>query len=130
MDNVLYHYLAAARDVQTVRQVLKFLRSIASEQEVPVIVGKTWTSDSFFRTTRSKLEQRVQEGCSTMEMEADSLMAVAKRRNVQFGQYLYVGDNLASPEWDERGWLDARGAQRWVFELAATAALRLGSLTD
>jgi uridine phosphorylase len=116
--------------VQTVPEVLEVLRSIAAEQEELVIVGKTWTSDGFFRTTRNKLTQRVAEGCITVEMEAASLMAVAKRRNVQFGQYLYVGDNLASPEWDEHGWLDARGAERRVFELAANAAIRRGSVVD
>ena len=63
-------------------------------------------------------------------MEAASLMAVAERQCVRFGQYLYVGDNLASVQWDERGWLDARGAQRRVFQLAANAALRLGSLVE
>ena len=129
-EGASYHYLAPAREVQTVPKVLEVLRSIASKQEEPVIVGKTWTSDGFFRTTRSKLEQRVNEGCITVEMEAASLMAVAERRSVHFGQYLYVGDNLANPLWDERGWLDARGAQRRVFELAANAALRLGSLAD
>ena len=127
-EGASYHYLPPAREVHIRPRVLETLRTIAFEQEEPVIVGMTWTTDGFFRTTRSKLEQRVNEGCITVEMEAASLMAVAERRSVQFGQYLYVGDNLASPEWDERAWLDARGAQRRVFELAANAAIRLGSL--
>lgn len=125
-EGASYHYLAPAREVHTVPKVLEILTAIASEQEEPVVVGKTWTTDGFFRTTRGKLDQRVAEGCITVEMEAASLLAVAERRGVDFGQYLYAGDSLVGVEWDERGWLQAVSTQRRVLDLAANAALRLG----
>lgn len=124
-EGASYHYLAPAREVQTVPKVLDKLIALASTQADSFSVGKTWTTDGFFRTTRSKLDQRVLEGCITVEMEVASLLAVAERRGINFGAYLYAGDNLAGAEWDHRGWEDATGAQRRVFELAAEAALTL-----
>lgn len=124
-EGASYHYLAPAREVNTVPKVLEVLEATALRQGEPIIVGKTWTTDGFFRTTRGKLDQRVAEGCITVEMEVASLLAVAERRGVDFGQYLYAGDNLAGAEWDHRGWTQAAEAQRKVFELAAEAALIL-----
>lgn len=126
-EGASYHYLAPAREVHTFPKVLEVLIALASKQKESFSVGKTWTTDGFFRTTRGKLDQRVAEGCITVEMEVASLLAVAERRGINFGQYLYAGDNLAGAEWDHRGWEDAAGAQRRVFELAAEAALALAS---
>lgn len=124
-EGASYHYLAPAREVQTAPHVLDTLIAQASLQAETFSVGKTWTTDGFFRTTRRKLDQRVLEGCITVEMETASLLAVAERRGIHFGQYLYAGDNLAGDEWHHRGWVDAADAQRRIFELAADAALIL-----
>lgn len=124
-EGASYHYLAPAREVHTVPAVLDMLIDVASKQDEPFSVGKTWTTDGFFRTTRGKLDQRVAEGCITVEMEVASLLAVAERRGVRFGQYLYAGDNLAGTEWDHRGWEQAVDAQRRIFNLAAEASLNL-----
>lgn len=124
-EGASYHYLAPAREVSTTPKVLEILKAVASKHAEPFSVGKTWTTDGFFRTTRSKLDQRVTEGCITVEMEVASLLAVAERRGIDFGQYLYAGDNLAGVEWDHRDWTQAVTAQRRLFELAAEAALYL-----
>jgi len=124
-EGASYHYLAPAREVHTAPTVLEVLVAVASKQEELFSVGKTWTTDGFFRTTRSKLNQRVSEGCITVEMETASLLAVAERRGINFGQYLFAGDNLAGVEWDHRGWEEAEDARRRTFDLAAEAALNL-----
>lgn len=129
-EGASYHYLPPSREVRTVPMVLEMLRAVASEDDEPAIVGKTWTTDGFFRSTRSKLDQRVAEGCITVEMETASLLAVAERRGVNFGQFLYAGDNLAGADWDHRGWTQAVAAQRRIFDLAAESALRLTNAAD
>ncbi len=111
-EGASYHYLAPAREVHTVPTVLEMLEAVASKKKEPFSVGKTWTTDGFFRTTRGKLEQRVAEGCITVEMEVASLLAVAERRGIDFGQYLYAGDNFAGAEWDHRGLEQAADPQR------------------
>ena len=126
-EGASYHYLAPAREVDTAPTVLEMLKAVATKQEEPFSVGKTWTTDGFFRTTRGKLDQRVAEGCITVEMEVASLLAVAERRGIDFGQYLYAGDNLAGTEWDHREWTQAVVVQKLVFELAAEAALNLAN---
>lgn len=126
-EGASYHYLAPTREVHTAPKVLEILETVASAKEVLFTVGKTWTTDGFFRTTRSKLEQRVLEGCITVEMEVASLLAVAERRGINFGQYLFAADNLAASVWDHRDWTEAVDAQRRIFELAAEAALVLAN---
>lgn len=126
-EGASYHYLAPTREVHIVPKVLEVLETVASAKEVSFTVGKTWTTDGFFRTTRSKLDQRVSEGCVTVEMEVASLLAVAERRGINFGQYLFAADNLAGFEWDHRDWTEAIDAQRQIFELAAEAALILAN---
>lgn len=124
-EGASYHYIAPAREVNTAPKVLEILKAVASKQDERFTVGKTWTTDGFFRTTRGKLDQRVAEGCISVEMEVASLLAVAERRGINFGQYLFAGDNLAGDEWDHRGWEEAEDAQRYIFDLAAEAALSL-----
>ena len=53
---------------------------------------KTWTTDGIYRETIEKRELRIAEGCDVVEMEAAALFAVAKFRNVIYGQILYAGD--------------------------------------
>lgn len=90
-EGASYHYLAPAREVQTVPKVLDKLIALASTQADSFSIGKTWTTDGFFRTTRSKLDQRVLEGCITVEMEVASLLAVAERRGFNFGVFVLFG---------------------------------------
>jgi len=57
-------------------------------------------------------------------MEAASLLAVAKFREVQLGYLLYAGDSLAGELWDHREWQQHSGREA-LFWLAAEAVVRL-----
>jgi purine-nucleoside phosphorylase len=101
------------------------LESVMKAQELPYLVGKTWTTDAPYRETRDKVELRRREGCLSVEMEASALMAVAKFRNVVLGQVLYGGDDLSGDEWDHREWRSRADVRENLFWLAAEACLRL-----
>jgi purine-nucleoside phosphorylase len=75
-----------------------------SEMKIDYIIGKTWTTDAFYRETKQRISQRLYEGCLTVEMEFTALAAVAKFRRVEFAEILYCGDDLSHEVWDGREW--------------------------
>ncbi|HSD83870.1 MAG TPA: purine-nucleoside phosphorylase, partial [Anaerolineae bacterium] len=95
---------------------------------LPYRVGKTWTTDAPYRETPTKITARQGEGCSVVEMEAASLLAVAQFRDVRLGQILYGGDDLSGSEWDNRRWQSRREVRENLFWLAAEACLALPDL--
>jgi uridine phosphorylase len=103
-EGTSYHYIEPSRTVQVNRHTLEKLKTILHEMRVDFIVGKTWTTDAFYRETRERINRRLHEGCITVEMEAAALIAVAQFRNVEFAEILYSGDDLSQEVWDGREW--------------------------
>lgn len=101
-EGTSYHYLPAAEEValdpRCVDAVCKALESL----DAPYARTKTWTTDAFYRETRAKVEKRLKQGCSVVEMECASMAAVAQFRGVDFGQFLWAADSLSGAEWDRR----------------------------
>jgi purine-nucleoside phosphorylase len=53
-------------------------------------LGKTWTTDAFYRETPDKVARRRAEGCLTVEMETSAFFALAQFRQVAFAQCFMV----------------------------------------
>jgi uridine phosphorylase len=124
-EGTSYHYLPPAREVLARSAVVDLLRSVAHDAATPHTVGKTWTTDGFFRETPGRIRQRREEGAIVVEAEAAALLAVGQFRDVPIGQYLFAGDDVSGAEWQDRGWRTAHDVHLELFELAAQAALRL-----
>ncbi|HKH88965.1 MAG TPA: nucleoside phosphorylase [Acidimicrobiales bacterium] len=124
-EGTSFHYLPPSRIVEADPWVVERLEWWLEGQGVPHTSGMSWTTDAFYRETRSKVARRRAEGCITVEMEASALIAVAAFRRVRFGQLLYAGDSLAGEDWDHRGWVKAHDVREQLFWLAAGAAVDL-----
>ncbi|HEX5266170.1 MAG TPA: nucleoside phosphorylase [Acidimicrobiales bacterium] len=124
-EGTSYHYLEPSREVELDAAVVGELVAVLVGHDVPYQVGKTWTTDAPYRETRSRISRRQEEGCVTVEMETAALAAVARFRQVSFGQYLYAGDDVSGEAWDHRGW-NTHSSRRDLFWLAVEAATRLG----
>ena len=101
------------------------LQATLERFDIPYLLGKTWTTDAPYRETRLKVQQRRAEGCLTVEMETAAFYALARFRGVDFGQFLYAGDDLSGDAWDSRGWSRHRPIREQLFDLAAAACLAL-----
>ena len=121
-EGTSYHYLPGGREVDADPAGVRAAESALSEQRVPYVVGKTWTTDGLFRETPDRVARRRREGCLVVEMEAAALFAVARFRGVRLACLLYAGDSLAGDRWDHRAWTKHVGRQT-LFWLAADAAL-------
>ncbi len=124
-EGTSYHYLPPAREVSTSDKAVAAIRTTLEGHHVPYLLGKTWTTDGFYRETADKLALRRSEGCQTVEMETAAFCAVAQFRGVTFGQILYGGDNLTGDNWDRRNWQNQTSTREKLFWLAAESCLQL-----
>lgn len=97
-EGVSYHY-APAEDYIEIRNH-KVVARILEEIKIPHVLGKTWSTDAFYRETRYNMERRISEGCIAVEMELAACQAVADFRGYELYNFLYRADNLDSDEWE------------------------------
>lgn len=124
-EGTSFHYAEPSRTIDADPAGVTTLRQTLDEIEADYVTGRTWTTDAFYRETPARIARRVEEGCSVVEMEAAAFIAAARFRGVQFAHLLYAGDSVAGAEWDHRDWASALDVRQRLFDIAATAALRL-----
>ena len=98
-EGTSYHYMEPSDyiDIRYYKDVCKYL----DEMNAPYIVGKSWTTDAFYRETDIEMDLRKKEGCIVVEMELAAIEAVTKYHNIKLYPFLYRADNLDSKEWDK-----------------------------
>jgi uridine phosphorylase len=124
-EGTSYHYVPASRTIDADPHVVGLMKSRLQHEGIAHVVGRTWTTDAFYRETRNRADRRVAEGCVVVEMEAAALLAVARYREATFGHLLMAGDSLAGAVWDDRRWRSAREARHKLFWVAAEVAISL-----
>jgi uridine phosphorylase len=127
-EGTSHHYAPPSRLIEPTADAVEAITRTLEHNDVPFVTGTTWTTDAFYRETRSKVERRVSEGCLTVEMEAAALFAVARFRGVSLGQMLYAGDDLSGDVWDPRGWQRHTSGRDLLLRLAAEAATVIGGV--
>ena len=123
-EGTSYHYAPASDYIEI--QTAEALAHVFDELKVPYIKTKTWTTDAFYRETQENLAARKKEGCSVVEMECASVMAVGQFRRVKVFQFLYTADCLDKGNWDKRilGNMPDTMRER-ILRVALEAAARL-----
>ena len=99
-EGTSYHY-ASATDyikIKNANMVANFMES----KKLPYILGKNWTTDSFYRETENNIAKRKSDGCISVEMECSAMQAVCDFRGLELYYFLTSSDLLDAPEWDER----------------------------
>ena len=101
-EGTSYHYAPASDLIDVNKTHRDTFNSILEEFGYPYVTGTTWTTDAFYRETRSKVEMRKKMGAICVEMECAAMQAMCNFRSVEFFQFLYAGDNLDHSQWDPR----------------------------
>ena len=104
-EGTSYHYVAANDyiKIKNSKVVVDFMK----RHNISYKEGKTWTTDAFYRETKSNLEQRKEDGCISVDMECSAMQAVCDFRNLELYYFFLSGDLLDAPEWDEKGLREA-----------------------
>ena len=121
-EGTSYHYALAADYIAITNYpaVEAFMKAAG----IPYVLGKTWTTDSFYRETRNNFEKRKKEGCISVEMECAGVQAMCTFRGLNLYPFFTSGDLLDAPQWDERGKDYRCGGQHDVghFDIALALA--------
>lgn len=123
-EGMSYHYAPPADYIEI--KNYKFVAEVLDSLNIDYVLGKTWTTDSFYRETRAKFNKVRSEGCIAVEMEVASCQAVADWRGAEFYAMLFRADNLDSTKW-ERGIIEklAIDSRLQQFFVALEVAKRL-----
>ena len=124
-EGTSYHYLPPSRTVEMEPLVVTKLETVLQKHHINYETGKTWTTDGFYRETKKKIAERKKENCLIVEMECAAFLAVAKFRDIAFGQYLSAGDDVSGDEWDSRMVSDKMPFKEKLFWLSVEACLSL-----
>jgi uridine phosphorylase len=124
-EGTSYHYLPPGREVNASPNVIHALETVLSRRKIDFRLGKSWTTDAFYRETAARRSMRMAEGCEVVEMEASAFFAVAQFRGIEFGQLVYGGDLVMPEGWDSRKWQNRSDDRRMIFQLAVEACCLL-----
>ena len=97
-EGMSYHY-APNSDYIAIRNATK-VAAWLQEQGAPVVTGRCWTTDAFFRETKANFAKRVSEGCLAVEMELAGIQAVCDFYGLELYAFLQTGDVLDSDSYD------------------------------
>ena len=91
-EGTSYHYIQASDYIKI--KTANSLTKILDELEIEYVVGKSWTTDAFYRETEKNKTKRVKEGCICVEMECSALQAVCDFRGLELYHFVYTADSL------------------------------------
>jgi uridine phosphorylase len=120
-EGTSYHYLPPGAASEPSPAAVAAIEKVLQAHRVPFVTGKVWTTDAPYRETRGKVERRVTEGCLAVDMEAAAFYAIARFRDVTFGQILAAADDLSQDQWDDRGFIPDTSVRERLFWLAVEA---------
>ena len=82
-----YHYVKASdyMEISNYKIVSEYLDIL----NIEYVLGRTWTTDAFYRETKGNFLKRKLEGCIAVEMEVSACQAVANFRGYQLYNFLY-----------------------------------------
>ena len=98
-EGTSYHYASPAPYIP-IRNAAK-LAQLFDELGFAYVLGKTWTTDAFYRETQHNRDRRVEEGCLCVEMECSAAQAVCDFRGLELYQFVYAADSL-NGKWARR----------------------------
>ncbi len=103
-EGTSYHYLAASKFVDSTKRVVTAISSVLKNHKEIYNNGVIWTTDAIYRETPRRIQARVNDGATAVDMEHASLCAVAKSRKVEYGCLMYYSDVNNGQKWQTRSY--------------------------
>ncbi|MCF0116644.1 MAG: nucleoside phosphorylase [Sphaerochaetaceae bacterium] len=93
-----YHFIKADDyiSIEKCSEISKFFEI----NDIAFTIGKTWTTDAFYRETINNIDLRIKEGCICVEMECAGLQALCNFRNIYLYPFFFGGDLLNNSSWE------------------------------
>ena len=126
-EGTSYHYAPASDEIDVNSKYLDDFIGLLEELDCNYSRGKVWTTDAFYRETKSKMQKRKEQGCICVDMECSALAAVAQFREKDLFQFFITADCLEGEEWDPRSLsADVKFTEKdYCTQLALEMAVRI-----
>jgi uridine phosphorylase len=124
-EGLSYHYIKPSNEIDANTDIVFKVEQELKNHNINPIIGKTWTTDSMFRETKSLIEKRKAEGAITVEMECASLFSVAQFRKVILCQLVCAGDDISGEVWDPRYVKDKISVREKMIIISAEVCSKL-----
>ncbi len=123
-EGTSYHYAAASDyiDLTGSKAVAEYLSSCG----LSFVEGATWTTDGFYRETRTRVNEMKANGCIAVDMECSALQAAACYRGKDFYTFFITADSLSGEEWEPNYLLDVKATSAETVAVAAAVGFAAG----
>jgi uridine phosphorylase len=126
-EGTSYHYVAPSDYCDIDPELLATLSEALQDDEPPIYIGASWTTDAPFRETASAIQQAKNKGILAVEMEASALYAFAQAREKKVVCFAHVTNSMGSIEGDfEKG--EENGSKHALKLIESTAQAWLEKL--
>ncbi|MCL2756242.1 MAG: nucleoside phosphorylase [Firmicutes bacterium] len=102
-EGTSYHYLSPSLYIETSKDMTGRLSNFLQSKNIGFANGITWTTDAFYRETKSRIEKRISQGAVCVEMESSAIASVCKFYEMEFCQFLYFSDIVKQDSWSWQG---------------------------
>lgn len=128
-EGLSYHYAPPTDEIAVNLKYIPEFTQLLHEVGCTYRLGKTWTTDAFYRETREKAARRKASGCICVDMECSALAAIAQFREKELFQFFYAADCLEGENWEKRSLsCDVKFTEKDRFaQLALELAVRISS---
>lgn len=125
-EGTSYHYRAANPDTVELKNA-GMVASVLNGLGFNIETGGVWTTDGFYRETRTRMNEVASRGCIAVDMECSALAALSEFRGINLYQFFFSADSLAADEWVSNDILDTKSK---INDMASAAALRIAIEAD
>ena len=104
-EGMSYHY-APPSDYIPIPKA-DHLEKVFSENHLPFVKGKVWTTDALYMETRELVRRRKDDGCIAVEMELAGVQAVCDYYGLELYDFLATGDVVDQQVYSPEGLTEA-----------------------
>jgi uridine phosphorylase len=97
-EGTSYHYLPPGELVQSEAELTASLATEIASLDLPSFSGRVWTTDAPYRETKQQLNAHAANGVLAVEMQAASLLAFSKAKDVPVGVVAVVSNAVDHSE--------------------------------
>ena len=83
-EGMSYHYAPPSDEMAVNQKYISKFTELLENEGSSYTFGKVWTTDAFYRETKTKVERRRAAGCICVDMECSAMAAVAQFRKKIF----------------------------------------------
>jgi uridine phosphorylase len=97
-EGTSYHYLPPSDSVHSNAELVASLAGEMGFEGLPVTLGRVWTTDAPYRETQQQLDNYAASGVVAVEMQAASLFAFSKAKEIPVGVVALVSNAVDHTE--------------------------------